>query len=420
MRPAADPLTAEPPADLGASFQPMAGEHLEDPYPFYRQARRRQPVFFSPTFGMWFVTRYDDVVTVLRDPATFSSKDTIPTHPELAPAVQEALREYRHPQSLINADPPTHTRLRTLVNHGFTPGRVAGLEPSIREVAHQLIDRFADRGAVDLVAEFSYPLPLTVILRMLGVPPEDLDDCRRWSHDVTTWAWAASSLAVEEQVACVRGMVAFQTYTEALLDARAREPRDDMITHLLQARDANEEPLSRDELVSLIPSLILAGHETTANLIANTMVLLLTQPEAWAAVRRDAGAVERAVEEGLRADTSVLGMPRTTTREVELGGVTLPAGARLFLLFGSANHDEAQYSRPEDFCLDRDQAAPHLAFGRGIHFCTGAHLARLEARVAVELLAARLPTLRLDPPAPPVRVPNLLFRQFGRLDVAWV
>ena len=419
IRPATDPVVAPGRnGRLGASFQPLAGEHLEDPYPFYRRARDREPVFFHPRLGVWFVTRYEDVVAVLRDPATFSSKDVIPTHPELPLEVQEVVADLRHVQHLINTDPPAHTRLRAIVNEGFTPSRVAALEPTVQKLAAELVDGFALDGHADLVAQFAYPLPLTVILQMLGVPPDDLDQCQRWSADVSRWAWAVGALALDEVVACARGVVAFQRYAEELVAARRREPRDDMISHLLAAGDG-ERRLGPQELVDLIPGLILAGHETTANLITNTVFLLLTHPAEWEAVRRDRAAVERAVEEGLRVDTSVLGMPRTTTRAVELGGVALPAGARLFLLFGSANHDGARYARPDEFCPGRERAAPHLGFGRGIHFCIGAPLARLEARVAIETLAARLPSLRLADPAPPPRRPNLAFREYTHLNVRW-
>jgi cytochrome P450 len=405
------------PHRLGEAFEPL-GAHLEDPYPFYREARLAEPVFFHPGFELWFVTRYEDVVTVLRDPATFSSKDTIPTHPELPPEVQAVLAEHRHPQHLINSDPPKHTRLRTIMNEGFTPSRVAGLEPRVRQVATELVDGFESDGHTDLLAHYAYPLPLTVILQVLGVPPADLDDCRRWSNDVSAWAWAAGALPTEKLVEYAGSMVAFQRYGEALVAERRREPRDDLISHVLASPDGRAG-LTVEELVDLLPGLILAGHETTANLIANTLYLVLRHPAAWDALRQDPGAAEAVVEEGLRIDTSVIGMPRTTTRPVELGGVSLPAGARLFLLFGSANHDEARYDDPERFWAGRPRSAPHLGFGRGIHFCIGAPLARLEARVAIETLASRFPGLALADRTPPPRRPLLAFREYTHLDVIW-
>lgn len=411
--------TSIPTANLGEQFMPVAGDHLQDPYPFFRRARREQPVFFSPVFHMWFVTRYEDVMAVLMDPQTYSSRDTIPTHPEMAPEVREALAGYRNPKHLINADPPDHTRMRSLMNHAFTPRRVTALEPSVREIANSLIDGFIDRGRVDLMDAFAYPLPLTVILRMIGVPPEDLKSCRRWSNSISEWAWGQQVLPVERLAACARGMVEFMHYTEALVEARRRDPQDDLISHLLGAREEGVDPLSPEALVDIIPGLILAGNETTANLIGNTILLLLSHAGLWEEVRADPAAAERAVEEGLRMDASVTGMPRTATRAVELGGVQIPAGSMLFLLYGSANHDDAHFARPESFDIHRGKDAVHLAFGRGIHYCIGAPLGRLEARVAIELLAGRLPGMRLDPEQDFARKPNLLFRGLARLNVNW-
>src|SRR5215470_14215264 len=205
---------------------------------------------------------------------------------------------------------------------------------------------------------------------------------------------------------CARGMVEFMHYTEALVERRRSDPQDDLISHLLAAREDGVEPLSPEALVDIIPGLILAGHETTANLIGNTILLLLGHAGLWEEVRADPAAAERAVEEGLRMDGSVTGMPRTVTRDVELGGVLIPAGSMLFLLYGSANHDDAHFRHPESFDIDRGKDYSHLDFGRGIHYCIGAPLGRLEARVAIELLAGRLPGLRLDPEQDFVRKPN--------------
>lgn len=410
---------AVPTRSLGEQFMPVAGEHLQDPYPFFERARREQPVFFSPAFHMWFVARYDDVMTVLMDPQTYSSRDVIPTHPDMRPEIREALAGYRNPQHLINNDPPDHTRMRSLMNYAFTPRRVAALEPFIREVSNALIDAFAGNGHADLIDEFAYPLPLTVILRMIGVPPEDMESCRRWSNAINEWAWGQQVLPVERLVEDARGMVEFMHYTEDLVESRRQNPKDDLISHLLAAREDGVVPLSAESLVDIIPGLIVAGHETTANLIGNTMYLLLSHPQQWEEVRRDPSAAERAIEEGLRTDSSVTGMPRTATKDVELGGVRIPAGSMLYLLYGSANHDDAHFSQPETFDIHRPKDATHLGFGRGIHYCIGAPLGRLEGRIAIEVLAARLPGLRLVPEQDFARKPNLLFRGLTELNLVW-
>lgn len=374
-------------------------------------------MFFSPALGMWFVTRHDDIVAILGDPATFSSRDTILRPADMAPEVQEVLADWRYPRHLINSDPPDHTRLRARVNQGFRPKRIARLEPTIREVADGLIDGFAPDGRVDLVAQFAYPLPLTIILRMLGVPVEDMAAWRRWT-DMVALHFAASTLSLEHQLELARSRVAFQHYTTGLVEQRQRAPQDDMISHLLKAPEDGSEPLGVEQVVDLVPGLIIAGHETTAHLIANTVLLLLSHPEHWHALQRHPELVEAVVEEGLRKDSSVLGLVRTTTRAAEVGGVALGPGARLFLLNGSANHDESRHVQPEEFRLDRGPQ-PHLGFGRGIHSCIGAALARLETRIAIETLARRLPGLRLVPGQSFERTPNLVFRGLRRLELSW-
>lgn len=404
---------------LGGEFTPLTGEQLVDPYPFYARARSEEPAFFSPTFGMWFITRYADITTILADPGTFSSLDTLPRPRETPTEVQEVLADYLPDRRLLNTDPPAHTRLRLLIRQGFTPRRVAALEPVIREVATDLVDAFAADGQVDLISQFAYPLPLTVILGMLGVPAHDMPTMRRWTQESIALNFAAATLPLEEQVAYARGKLAFQRYTRDLVTERAQAPREDLISDLLQARYEGISPLSAEEVSSLIPGLIIAGHESTAKLIGNTMLLLLTHPEQWQALQRDPTLVAAAVEEGLRIEAPVLGMVRTTTREVTVGGVTLPAGARLFLMYGSANHDETHFADAEQFRPDGTRRASHLAFGHGIHFCLGAPLARLEARIAIETLGRRLPGLRLAPEQSFARVPSLVFRGLARLGLVW-
>jgi len=412
---------AGPPAAcgrIGEEFDPFHA-HGQDPFPFYARARAEAPVFYSPRFGVWFVTRYDDVAVILRDPLTFSSTESLPKPRERAPEVEPILRQARQVKTLINVDPPEHTRLRQVAREGFTPARVAALEPMIREVTEDLIDRMG-AGPADLLDRFAYPLPLTVILHVLGVPLEDMERCRGWTRDMTVVDFAPDDLPIETQVAAARGFLAFVGYWDDLVARRAAEPRDDLISHLVTAPVHGEERLAPEHVAAMLPSFILAGHETTANLIGNTVWRLLQHPDQLAAVTRDPALVPGAVEEGLRYDPSTLGFIRTARRQVEIAGTTIPAGGKLFLLYASANHDGARYPAPEAFRVDRNGTTQHLAFGRGIHFCLGAQLARLEARVALERLLARLPGLRLaDPAAPPRWRPNLVFRGLERLLVSW-
>jgi cytochrome P450 len=399
-------------------FSP-AGEHLEDPYPYYTWAKEAQPVFFSPDLQMWCVTRYEDVSAILGDPKTFSSTDTIPDLGEPIPEVRAALAGHRRPRMLLNMDPPDHTALRGMVRQVFSPRRVAAMEPTVRETAATVIDAFAADARADLVAQFAYPLPLTVILRLLGIPEEDMDLLRQWTSDLKmlSLAWR---LPAERQVQLARNAVAYQEYVEDLALRRQVEPGEDLVSYLIEAGVKDSDaPLSLFQVADQVQGLVFAGHETSANAIGNILHLLLAEPARWRAVCNDPAMIDVAVEEGLRADSAVSGMIRTATRPVTVGGVQLPDGARLFLLFGSANADQRAFPDAGQFRLDRSGQPPHLAFGRGIHYCVGAPLARLEARVALGELTRRLPTLRLDPDAQLRHVPTPLFRGFASLPVCW-
>lgn len=407
-------------ASVGESFQPFSPEHVSNPYPFYARARAEEAIFFSPLFQAWVVTRYDDVVNVLRDPTTFSSKDTLASPFEPPPEVADAMRAgFREVVHLVNSDGDTHARLRTLAGEGFTPHRIAALEPAVRDIATALLDAMEAAGPrVDIVSAFAYPLPMTVIMRMFGVPEEDMGRCKQWTDDTNQFAFALPMFPVDRQIEIVRSVIAFQDYVAQLVAERAAEPRDDLISHMLAADDAAHRQLSTDEIAALIPGFLLAGHETTAYLIGSSIRLLLANRDHWDELVRDPTVVKAIVEEALRAEASIQLMMRTATKDVELGQRSIEAGARLVLVFGSANHDEAKYGDPGAF--DPSRPGPkHLSFGRGAHFCIGAPLARLEASVALELLSARFPALRLADDSEPAYAPTMMFRGPARMDVEW-
>lgn len=401
-----------------ADYNPLSPEALTDPYPFFARAHRESPVFFSPRFNLWIVTRYADIWTALRDPATFSSAISTTVGTAVPPEVDAILAEgWGEIPTLVTSDPPAHTRFRSLVNKAFTPRRVAERTDRIREIASGLVDGFVADGTTDLVWRFAYPLPMTVIAEILGVPHGDLDRFKRWSDDLV--ARLSAELPLERQIACARSLVDFQHYFSDQLDARGREPRDDMLTDLLNARVAGTEPLTRGEQLSILQQLLVAGNETTTNLIGNMVVLLLERPDLWATLVAHPERAPAAVEEALRMEAPVQGLFRSTTREVELGGVLLPAGAHLQLLYAAGNRDADEFPDPGRFDLDRPNASSHLAFSGGAHFCLGASLARLEGRIALETLTARLPTLRLAPGEPLHRTPHFFLRGFEHLQVCW-
>lgn len=400
-------------------FDPLSPEQLADPYPVYARARAEQPIFYSSAHGFWVVTRYDDVVAVLRDHESFSSAAATRSapaapHPEVAAALAEG-----HPigPTLTDSDEPVHRRLRGLVNRAFTHQRVAAHEPLVREAAAGLIDGFARDGHADLIERFAWPLPLVAIGAILGVPREDLEDLHRWSYDWLRLQQATDP--IPEQVACARSVVAMQRYFLDALRERAARPRDDLMSGLLAAELEGAEPLSEVEAMRVPMNLVIAGHVTVTRAIGNAVVLLLEHPGRLEAMLSDRDLVATAVEEVLRMESPAQGLFRTTTRDVTVGGVELPAGARVMVHYGSANRDEAQFPDAGALDLHRENVLRHVAFGKGIHVCLGAPLARLELRIALPLLFERLPGLRLRARDPTERDTIFFARGFKHVHAEW-
>lgn len=405
---------------FAAEYDPLSPEHAADPYPAYAHARQECPVFYSPVMRAWIVTRYEDVMTAARDTERFSSAEAIKSTEELPPEVQEVLKlGYLDVPGLVNNDPPAHTRVRKLANKGFLPKRIATMESQVRDVTHGLIDRFADAGRTDLVRRFATPLPLLVITGILGVPQRDIGQIRRWAEDYR--ASEAPSVPLQERLKYAHSTVALRLYLASRIEERRARPEDDLISDLVGA-EVDGEKLSTPEILSVVFQLLHGGHETTISLIGSMVHLLLRHPDQWRAVREDPSLAGRVVEETLRRECPVAGLMRTTTEEVELGGVTLPRGARLQLMFASANHDESHFSAPERFDIFREDGTAegkHLGFGKGRHACIGAPLARLEGRIALQALMERLPNLRLVPGQPPEYVLSTFSHGLARLAVEW-
>ncbi|NMO17390.1 cytochrome P450 [Pyxidicoccus fallax] len=407
------------PSPLGAEYNPLVSPHLEDPHPFYARARREEPVFYSPVLGAWVVTRYEDVSAVLAAPGRFSSVGSIDVGAEkLPPEVLQVLARGLPPlPSLVDNDPPAHTRFRGLVSKAFNARRVAEKAPLVRTLAEELVDGFVSEGRADLFTRFAHPLPARVIAGIFGIPYEDIPLFQRWSDDLS--AVFAAHGSVESLVRCAHGVLDFQRYLSEALDARTTSPRDDLLTDVVTAARELDVPASRAELVGMLTQTLFAGHETTAGLIAGAMELLLRNPEALGALQADPGLLPGIFEEAARMTSPVTAMFRTTTEEVELGGVSIPKGAHVRLVFASANRDASRFPEPDRFDPRRDTSRRHLAFGQGIHFCIGAQLARLETGIAVDVLTRRLPNLRLIPSPDPRMLRSVTIRRLGRLEVEW-
>jgi cytochrome P450 len=335
----------------------------------------------------------------------------------LSPPPSEEIREilargFPSANTLLTNDPPSHSYYRALVAKAFTPRRVGRMEDEIRSLSEELVDAFVDDGEVELVGQFAVPLPLTVIADALGVPRHDLARFKVWSDDAV--APLGNILDHGRQVEIARSLVEFQHYFAAKIDERRQEPRDDMLTDLVEAR-VGGQALDVPELLSIVQQMLVAGNETTTKLIGSAMLMLLENEGAMAAVRTDPALIAHLVEEALRIESPVQGMFRVAAVDTELGGTAIPAGSPLVLLYASANRDGDVFRCPADFDLGRSNVRQHLAFGQGTHFCVGAALSRAEARIAFEVLLRRLDRIRLARPEPPVHEPSLVLRGLKEL-----
>jgi cytochrome P450 len=418
-----DLSTTPPPsidrARLATRFNPFVSPQLEDPYPTYAIARRVAPVFYSPVLAMWVVSRYDDITSVLRDNEAFSSANTLKSRNIPSPEALGILEAggYERKPLIVDTDPPDHARKRSAIVKAFTPARVARLRPQIREIAHDLIDAFEREGRADLMAQFAYNLPVLVILDLLGLPRQDALRIRRWGNSWAAFMWTPLSPA--EQVECAHHMVEYLHYCKDQVRARKAAPRDDLLSDLLRGQEDSASALSDLEIALMVNDLLFAGHETTSNAIGIGMKLLLTHPDQWASLRADPRLYPSAIDEILRMDSPVQIIPRTTTREVRIAGVTVPAHANICLLIGSANHDELFGPDAERFDIRRPKADKVISFSHGIHYCAGAALARMELRLAIEALGDRLRDLRLAPDQTISYLPSLILRGPSRLEIAW-
>jgi cytochrome P450 len=389
-----------------------------DPYATFATMRRDDPVFCQPGMDgetmIWFVTRYEDAAAVLLDDERFVRDPRLALTPEQlaenpTPAAIEMIEN-----NMLNRDGEDHRRLRRLVTKAFTPKMVEQLRPRIQAIADELIDRVESRGGMDLAAEYAFPLPITVIAEMLGVPADDQDRFREWSDAVIRPA-----ISEEETERFFAQMGEFVAYLQAHFAERRARPQDDLVSGLLRARDEGDA-LSEDEVFGTVILLIVAGHETTVGLIGNGVLHLLRRPDQLELIRNDSTLLPSAVEELLRFDGPVeRALNRWAAEDVELGGKTIRRGELVIAIVGSADHDSERFPDPERLDVTRTDNR-HLAFGRGSHYCLGAPLARLEAEIALETLFRRLPGLRLaiEPSELEWRAtPG--FRRLVSLPVAW-
>jgi len=375
-------------------------EVLNCPYEFYKTLQEQAPVYNLPDTNIFMVTRYADIKQLLKDTETYSNDfNHLLKGPEPAPEVTEIYAKAWQPvDTLITADPPKHRTYRTLVNKVFNRKRVEAMSDYMEKIVHELIDNFIEKGECDFVHEFTMPLPVYVIADQLGVPREDLKDFKTWSD---SFARRLSQMATpEEEIEDAENIVAFQFYMAKMIDKRRKEPKDDMITDLVNTVIHDEETgedrdLTMEELQNLLQQLMVAGNETTTSAITSGMVSLIERPEQLKALQDDPSKIPNAVEEILRMESPSAGMWRVVKKDSEVHGVKIPKDSLLMLRYHAANRDRELFEHPNDINIERENADDHIAFGQGIHFCPGALLARKEMNIAFKALFDRLTNFQI-------------------------
>ena len=440
----------------GYNYLGLDEETIRDPFVFYKLLQSEEPVYAEPEHGIFLVSRYKDVLEVVRQPETFSSAmptgpgtpklDKLP--PDVRAAVEAAIAQGRtsptakksaitdQVKTLLAADPPDHTRYRGLVNRVLNVRTARQWEPRIRQIATELVDTFVDKGEVELVQEFAHPLPLRVVGEMLGAPSDDAELSTMFGGvnageilgnpnialaRLVQTAQAAATASEDGQAAPApkREDPFTRYFADRIAELRRRPVAGDFVSDLIQAPDDAGRHLDDAEILSIIGHFRVAGHETSTKMITAGMYYLIDQPRAMEAVRSDPALCENVVEEALRIEAPVQGLFRIATRDAVVGGVPIPAGSMLMMMYGAANRDSEQFADPDSFDLLRSNARTHLAFGQGPHYCAGAHLARAEGRIAFEVLLTRLGDIRFAPGNTFARTASYILRGLRELKLTF-
>ena len=391
--------------------------YRDDMFPALAEARANRPVFFDETIGLWVVTRHADVSRVLQDPTVFSARNAAvpltPLHAD-ARAILDA-GGFTPESTVASIDPPRHTRLRTAFNPQLNPSVVRRLESDIRRIVAGDVAKLEGRNRIDLLADFTYELPARVIFLLLGIPEADVPKVKQLAMGRLQIDFAPSTR--EQQIWGATNLSGLWRYTCELVQDRIHNPGQDFTSGLLALRNGDDSVLTINEINTITYGLVFAGHETTTNQLTNAIREMLIARENWEAICADPSLIPNAIEEGLRHAGSVIGWRRTAMEDVELGGVTIPAGAPLLLSFLSANRDPEVFEDPERFDVRRKNARRHLTLGAGIHFCLGASLTRLEMKLSLEALTERYPNMRLAADEPVEHFNTFIMRAPERLMV---
>ena len=401
---------------VSAQYNPILPEVLADPYPYYKLLREEDPVHWSEALDAWVLTRYDDVVAVLKD-LRFSAdrRGARNRFVQQAEATAEEYGPIGRANTMLTSDPPEHTRLRLLVSKAFLPRNVERLRPHVQDIADELLDATPKPGQLDILMDFAYPLPVIVIAELMGVPTEDRAQFKRWSDDIVATLGGASATPELVERAAKSGREIVDYFRDVVADRR-RKPKEDLVTVLVEAADEGDV-LSEPQLLATCVTMLIAGNETTRNLIANGMLALLRHPSQLERLWNAPSLAGTAVEELLRFAGPVQCTSRVATEDIEVGGKTVEKGQVVFTMLAAANRDPAHFEDPERLDIGRKENH-HVAFGFGIHACLGQPLARLEAQVAFDTLARRIrePRLTVDQPE---WGPSFILRGLKRLPITY-
>lgn len=411
--------SAETAPELAERYNPFLPPQLDDPGPVWAKAREECPVFFSQVINSWVVTRYEHVLDVLRNPEVFGPGIERKMFGRACPAAEELLDQLPPLGSMKvhSSEPPVHTKLRRYLQPALMPHRIAAREPEFRRLANELLDEFVSRGHGDFYQDYAYRFPLEVIAHLIGLPQHDLEQIKTWTDLQAELRYGDPSAA--EQVVLAQSQLDQFGYVVELVARRRREPGNDFLSWIIADSDASDDPLTDEQLASQATSLLTGGHETTSHFLTMLVHRLLQDRRRWETLLGEPARAPALIEEALRTDGPVQSLWRRAKSDATVGGVAIPAGDRLSLALGSANLDPSAFERPDTYDPDRSDVSRHIAFGRGIHTCVGAGVARLEARITLELLSSRLPRLRLADDDGYMFKPGATQRMAERLYLEW-
>ncbi|MEL7156926.1 MAG: cytochrome P450 [Actinomycetota bacterium] len=415
------PEPPPPPAGcpMHAGWSPLDDDYLADPYPIAERLAADHPVFYAEQLGYLVVTDMADIEAIFTDHETFASVNVQDPVFPLGPRAQEVLAapDYNPVAVMSNRPEPDHGKIRVYTRQGFSNRRIKTLEPYIRRRSHELIDAMEAAGSpTEFVEAFAFPLPGETVFRFIGFPEGDDEMLKAWCGDRKAFSWGHPT--PDEQAEIAEHMVAYWRYCRDFTASKRDDRGDDLASELIDAHEANPDDLSYNEVESIIYGLSFAGHEAVTSLICNTLQCLLPRRRVWDEIRADPALIPNAIEEVLRYNSSQISWRRLTTRDTVVRGIEIPAGTAVFLNFASANRQADLFDDPDTFDIHRPNANRHISFGKGVHYCLGAKFAKFETQIVTEVLAERLPTLRLVDQTFDY-FPNITFRGPTQLQVAW-